>query len=111
MAIKRYRAYLTQPVTASLLDSGILPNSKLGVMMHCFGESGIVETVLKTYTVEVTTCDATGKRSTGKKEVYQSGPREGESKFWSRFGSLIPGFKPGADLVRIWNGVDFQEIK
>lgn len=47
----------------------------------------------------------------GKKEVYQSGPRKGENKFWSRFGSLIPGYKAGADAFRVFNGVDFQEIK
>jgi hypothetical protein len=47
----------------------------------------------------------------GKEEIYQSGPRKGENKFWSRFSSLVPGFKPAADLKRIWNGVDFQEIK
>lgn len=47
----------------------------------------------------------------GKEEVYQSGQRKGEHKFYSRLGSLIPGFKPGGDFLRIFNGVDFQEIK
>lgn len=47
----------------------------------------------------------------GKEEVYQSGPRKGESKFTSRIGSLIPGWKPLGDAARIWNGVEFTEFK
>lgn len=46
----------------------------------------------------------------GKEEIYQSGQRKGENKFWSRFSSLIPGLKPVGESLRIFNGVDFKEI-
>lgn len=47
----------------------------------------------------------------GKEETYRSGPRKGENKFWSRFSSIVPGAKPLSETIRVFNGVDFQEIK
>lgn len=47
----------------------------------------------------------------GKDEKYTVGDRKGEDKFWSRLGSLVPGYKPAAEALRVFNGLEFQEPK
>lgn len=46
----------------------------------------------------------------GKNEKYTSGPRKGENKLYSRFASLIPGFKPITDIQRSLNDNEFQDL-
>ena len=43
----------------------------------------------------------------GKDAYYRSGPRKGEHKFLSRFGSIIPGVKPVQDVLRLVNDNEF----
>ena len=44
------------------------------------------------------------------KAIYKSGPRKGENKFYSRLGSVLPGFKPASDVYRLFNEEEFKEI-
>jgi len=45
----------------------------------------------------------------GKDAEYRRGSRKNENKFWSRAGSVLPGYKPARDFIRLFNDSEYEE--
>lgn len=43
------------------------------------------------------------------KYKYESGPRKGENKFWSKITAITPGAKPSMDVYRLFNEEKYRE--